>query len=136
MDRNDGIPLASNVEVHDMLNGKVVGNILTAHGENVVDLLFSPDGRMLLTVEKTELHRTTFQIWDARTFKEIGQKYETNFEAPFGQTLTIRHTASFSPDSKRIAIPARDRFAVYEIGSQNGGGSRNARPAGEPRSDH
>lgn len=90
-------------KIWDITSGTVLST-LTGHAFDVNTIVFSPDGRTLLTSGDT-----TAILWDAATGKSI-QRFT-------GHTSLV-NSASFSPDGRKIITSSNDGTAiVWDISS-------------------
>lgn len=96
--RLDQIPRST--RLWDAANGKAIGDPLDLPKNPVFGgtLLFSPDGKNLLTMARTGI-KTEFRLWDVATGKPRGEpRFDINVNAVSG--------VAFSPDGKTLLTAA------------------------------
>jgi WD40 repeat protein len=94
------------IRLHDLATGKAVGR-LAGHREAVRDLLFSPDGEHLLSLDTGG----TFILWRLRDRRELRR-----ITAPGWLHIGI----AFSPDGKTLAMPGESlEIRLREVPSLN-----------------
>jgi WD40 repeat protein len=82
------------VRIWDVRTHKQVDTLLTRHNDEVFNVAFSPDGRMLASAEDK-----TIRLWDVRTHKQLG--------APIHADENVN--VAFSPDGRMLASASFDK---------------------------
>jgi WD40 repeat protein len=85
---------AGTVRLWDLASGILLNDIRGNAGE-IVALVFSPDGKTLLTAS----HDATARFWDVESGRQLGPT--------FHHTDAV-HCAAFHPDGKSVATGSRD----------------------------
>jgi WD40 repeat protein/tetratricopeptide (TPR) repeat protein len=98
-----GVPLRD-VQLWDISTGQPIGAPLPQPGGNLT-AIFSPDGRVLLTIEAN----LTAQLWDARTGEATGPAIRMpSWVSGWGR---VSHAVAFSPDGSTLLFGGGDRSA-------------------------
>jgi WD40 repeat protein len=117
----DGSRLAAagsdgSVTVWDLRRFEPVGRkVRVPGGEDVVELQFSPDGRMLVVGKwRPSVASTLVTLWDSDTRRPLINPPRFPTLTPEGYT-----ELAFSPDSKTLAAASDDgRLRLWEVGSE------------------